>query len=105
MEQVAMGMEEGLRAAVPQLDAVQTEMGIDDFEGRSYPGWHHHVVLTAVAYGFLQAERRRRSRGTPLTLPQVRALVQEILTGLLFITRDRYWTWLQAGREMLPLRI
>jgi SRSO17 transposase len=88
-----------------QYQDLKTEMGIDDFEGRTYPGWHHHVVLTAVAYGFLQAERRRRSRGAPLTLPQVRALVQEIFTGLLFITRDRYWNWLQQGRELLPLRI
>jgi SRSO17 transposase len=88
-----------------QYQDLKTEMGIDDFEGRTYPGWHHHVVLTAVAYGFLQAERRRRTRTTPLTLPQVRALVQEMLTGLLFITRDRYWNWLQQGRQMLPLRI
>jgi SRSO17 transposase len=88
-----------------QYQDLKTEMGIDDFEGRTYPGWHHHVVLTAVAYGFLQTERRRRSTGTPLTLPQVRALVQEIFTGLLFITRDRYWIWLQKGRDMLPLRI
>lgn len=41
----------------------------------------------------------------PLTLPQVRALVQEMLTGLLFITQDRYWNWLQQGRQLLPLRI
>lgn len=88
-----------------QYQDLKTEMGIDDFEGRTYPGWHHHVVLTAVAYGFLQAERRRRSRRAPLTLPQVRAIVQEIFTGLLFITRDRYWTWLQQGRNLLPGRI
>ena len=88
-----------------QYQDLKTEMGLDDFEGRTYPGWHHHVALTAVAYGFLQAERRRRSKSTPLTLPQVRAIVQEIFTGLLFITRDRYWNWLQKGRDMLPLRI
>jgi SRSO17 transposase len=87
-----------------QYQDLKTEMGIDDFEGRTYPGWHHHVVLTAVAYAFLQTERRR-ARGVPLTLPQVRALVQEIFTGLFFITHDRYWTWLQRGRDMLPLRI
>lgn len=72
-----------------QYHDLRTEMGIDDFEG----------------YGFLQAERRRRSRGAPLTLPQVRALVQELFTGLLFITHDRYWNRLQQGRNMRPLRI
>jgi hypothetical protein len=33
---------------------VKTELGFDHFEGRSYPGWNRHVVLTAVAYAFLQ---------------------------------------------------
>lgn len=88
-----------------QYQDLKTEMGLDHFEGRTYPGWHHHVVLSAVAYGFLQAERRRRRAGPPLTFPQVHAIAQEIFTGLLFITRDRYWTWLQQGRQLLPLRI
>lgn len=88
-----------------QYQDLKTELGLDHFEGRSYTGWHHHVVLSAVAYAFLQTERRRR-RGEPsLTFPQVRAIVQEIFTGLLFITRDQYWRWLQAGRQLLPLRI
>jgi hypothetical protein len=26
----------------------------DHFEGRSYPGWHRHVALAAIAYAFLQ---------------------------------------------------
>ena len=87
-----------------QYQDLKTELGLDHFEGRTYPGWHHHVVLSAVAYGFLQAERLRR--GAPrLTFPQVRAIAQEIFTGLLFITRDRYWTWLQRGRQYVPLRI
>ena len=88
-----------------QYSDLKTEMGLDHFEGRSYPGWHHHVVLSAVAYAFLQTERRRRRPGPALTFPQVRAIAQEIFTGLLFITRDRYWTWLQQGRQSLPLRI
>lgn len=88
-----------------QYRDLKTQMGLTHFAGRTYPGWHHHVVLSAVAYGFLQAERRRRTTGPSLTLPQVRALTQEIFTGLLLITRDRCWNWLQQGREMLPLRI
>jgi SRSO17 transposase len=89
-----------------QYQDFKTELGLDHFEGRTYPGWHHHVVLSAVAYAFLQTERRRRGGGEPsLTFPQVRAIVQEIFTGLLFITRAQYWKWLQAGRQLLPLRI
>ena len=88
-----------------QYQDLKTELGLDHFEGRSYVGWHHHVVLSAVAYAFLQIERRRRRAEPSLTFPQVRAIVQEIFTGLLFITRDQYWRWLQAGRQLLPLRI
>jgi len=40
-------------------------LGLDHFEGRSYPGWHHHVTLVAVAHAFLTLERTRR--------PQARA--------------------------------
>jgi len=35
-------------------------LGLDHFEGRSYPGWHHHVTLVSVAHGFLTSERLRR---------------------------------------------
>jgi len=88
-----------------QYQDLKSELGLDHFEGRTYHGWHHHVVLSAVAYAFLQTERRRRRAAAALTFPQVRAIVQEIFTGLLFITRDQYWQWLQAGRQLLPLRI
>jgi SRSO17 transposase len=37
-------------------------LGLDHFEGRSWPGWHHHVTLVAVAHGFLTLERLRRPR-------------------------------------------
>jgi SRSO17 transposase len=35
-------------------------LGLDHFEGRSWPGWHHHVTLVCVAHGFLTTERLRR---------------------------------------------
>jgi SRSO17 transposase len=35
-------------------------LGLDHFEGRSYPGWHHHVTLVSVAHGFLTTEKLRR---------------------------------------------
>jgi SRSO17 transposase len=37
-------------------------LGLDHFEGRSYPGWHHHVTLVCVAHAFLTLERRRHPR-------------------------------------------
>lgn len=35
------------------------ELGLDHFEGRSFPGWHHHVSLVLCCYAFLMAERAR----------------------------------------------
>ena len=33
------------------------ELGLDHFEGRSYPGWHHHVSVVMCCYDFVVAER------------------------------------------------
>jgi len=35
------------------------ELGLDHYEGRGYLGWHHHVTLNMVAYGFLLLETLR----------------------------------------------
>ena len=42
-----------------QYRELKDELGIDHFEGRSYRGWTHHTVLTAIAFTFLQLERLR----------------------------------------------
>lgn len=35
---------------------LKDELGLDHFEGRSWTGWHHHVTLTMIAFGFLVLE-------------------------------------------------
>ena len=85
---------------------LKTELGLDHFEGRTYPGWQHHMVISAVAYAFVQRERMRPRQGPPLTFPQARAFVQEIFTGLLFLSRPRYMQWMkQAEHRFRQLRI
>lgn len=32
-------------------------LGLDHFEGRSWPGWHHHVTLVTAAHAFLTEQR------------------------------------------------
>jgi SRSO17 transposase len=45
------------------------ELGLDHFEGRRYPGWHHHVSVALCCYAFIVAERVRHfppsTRGAP----------------------------------------
>jgi SRSO17 transposase len=72
-----------------QYQELKDELGLDHFEGRSWPGWHRHVALTAVAYTFLQVERQRRP-SPDLTLPRVRAILQEVLTAHFFVTQPHY---------------
>jgi SRSO17 transposase len=45
------------------------ELGLDHYEGRRFPGWHHHVSVVLSCYAFIVAERVRRfppSAGRPL---------------------------------------
>jgi SRSO17 transposase len=88
-----------------QYQELKTELGLDHFEGRSYPGWHHHVVLTAVAHAYIQRERMRPQRGPRLTFPAARAIVQEIFTALLFAAKPRYMHWMEQAKQKLQLRI
>lgn len=85
-----------------QYQELKTELGLDHFEGRTFHGWHHHVVLTAITYNFLQAERRRMP--VALTFPAARAIVQEIFTAYLFAQRPQYLKRIEALRSV-QLRI
>jgi len=40
---------------------LKEELGLDHFEGRSWPGFHHHAALCFLAYGFRALERSRGS--------------------------------------------
>lgn len=86
-----------------QYQQLKEELGLDHFEGRSYPGWQRHVVLTALAYTWLQQERRRGLSRAP-TLPVVRAVIQEILTAHFIVTTPGYLERLLKFRE-IQLRI
>jgi SRSO17 transposase len=38
---------------------LKDELGLDQFEGRHWLGWHHHVTLVTLAYAFLRSEQAR----------------------------------------------
>jgi SRSO17 transposase len=47
---------------------LKDELGLDHYEGRRFPGWHHHVSVVLCCYAFVIAERVRHfppsARGT-----------------------------------------
>jgi len=49
------------------------EAGMDEYQVRTWEGWHHHMALALIAVWFLIGETHRGQQVTPaLTLPQVR---------------------------------
>lgn len=87
-----------------QYRELKDDLGLDHFEGRTYQGWTHHVVLTAVAFTFLQIERARATDGPRPTLPVVRGWVREIM-GLLYVLHNgRLLRMLDSFRRNAPRR-
>jgi SRSO17 transposase len=51
----------------------KSEVGMDEYQVRTWQGWHHHIALSLMAVWFLIGETHRGQQWTPaLTLPQVR---------------------------------
>ena len=87
-----------------QYRDLKSELGLDHFEGRSYPGWHHHAVLAAMTYTFIQRERRRRTGPLP-TFPEIRNLVRELLATLFLLERPQWLNLALSFQRNPPLRI
>ena len=48
------------------------EVGMDEYQVRTWEGWHHHMALSLISVWFLIGETQRGQQVTPaLTLPQV----------------------------------
>ncbi|MGA4846471.1 IS701 family transposase [Streptomyces sp. G5(2025)] len=40
------------------VQELQDDFGLLDFEGRSFPGWHHHMTMSSAAYAYSRLPRR-----------------------------------------------
>lgn len=87
-----------------QYRDLKTELGLDHFEGRSYPGWAHHAVLAAITFTFVQLERLRTTGPLP-TFPEVRELVRDIMGMLYILERPGLLNTMVSFQRNPPLRI
>ncbi len=71
----------GLRWPIETLfEESKGEVGLDHYETRSWLGWHHHMLLVALAHFFLVRLRLLFQEEAPaLTIYQMRVLVVSVL--------------------------
>lgn len=87
-----------------QYREFKDELGFDHFEGRTFQGWHHHAVLTAIAFTFLQMERARASTDPCPTLPQVRAWLRDVVAILYLLGNRKLFNLMISFVRNPPLR-
>jgi len=77
------------------------EVGMDEYQVRTWQGWHHHMALSLMAVWFLIGETHRGQQLTPaLTLPQVRYGLSLLLLEV-FCTSGTHSICRQVQRQLL----
>jgi SRSO17 transposase len=76
----------GMRWPIEMIfEEAKGEVGFDHYEMRSWLGWHHHMLLVALAHHFLIRLRVRfRLHAPALTVYQVRLLLASVLPKPIF---------------------
>ena len=88
----------GMRWPIETIfEEAKGEVGLDHYEMRSWLGWHHHMLLVALAQHFLMRLKIRFQEQAPaLTVDQVRLLLSCVLPAPVFdiqaaLDRVRYY--------------
>jgi len=77
------------------------EVGMDEYQVRTWQGWHHHMTLSLMAVWFLIGETHRGQQLTPaLTLPQVRYGLSVLLLEV-FYTPGMDYICRQVQRQLM----
>jgi hypothetical protein len=77
------------------------EAGMDEYQVRTWEGWHHHMALSLIAVWFLIGETHRGQQVTPaLTLPQVRYGLSMLLLEV-YGTPGTDYICRQVSRQLL----
>ena len=77
------------------------EVGMDEYQVRTWQGWHHHMALSLISVWFLIGETHRGQQLTPaLTLPQVRYGLSVLLMEV-FCTLSIAYICRQVQRQLM----
>ncbi len=81
---------------------LKDNLGLDHFEGRSYNGWHHHVPLTMIAFGFLVMEGFRVKKNYWVDPPSCKeGVAEDAAEPPWLLSNVRLWT--DGARETPPV--
>lgn len=62
------------------LEMAKGDVGLDEYEVRSWVGWHHHMTLSMLALWFLVGEQRwLKKKKVFITVAQIRGILATIL--------------------------
>ena len=63
-----------------ELETEQRDVGLDEYETRTWAGWHHHIAMCLLAGAFLLTRQQDWGEKMPrITRPQVYRVVRELL--------------------------
>ncbi|EST33373.1 hypothetical protein M878_13010 [Streptomyces roseochromogenus subsp. oscitans DS 12.976] len=60
-----LSLVRGRTAALSAVSGLQDRFGALDFEGRSFPGWHHHMTMASAAYVYQYLDGTSGSASLP----------------------------------------
>jgi SRSO17 transposase len=63
------------------FEAAKGEVGLDEYEVRSWTGWHRHVTLAMLAHAYLAVVRKAAVRGRGAARPRRRAAAADRARG------------------------
>ena len=71
-----------------EFETAKSDVGMDEYETRTWAGWHHHIALCLLAGAFLLSLQQAWGEKMPRTTrPQVYRVVREMLP------RERFGPW------------
>ncbi len=91
------------------LQNAKGEAGLDEYEVRSWQGWHHHITMTMLTMLFLlELQLTLKGKGPMLTIQDVRWILKRILPrreitseGILKIIQKRHKARFSARKSRM----